>query len=154
MGFLLTDEFFGIFLPGAHWESCHPIYNASQGLSFQALNTQKEVLQASWHVGLFSSLLLQQPPIYGHLAEVAEVQNLNFTGKTKSIQNAALSSFGWVILGPPWIGVIPRRCSSEKSPLQSQIFQFSRPIQFQKQQLGYISKITRNKKVILHIMEW
>lgn len=47
----------------------------------------------------------------------AEVPNLNFTRKTKSVQNAGFSSFGWVILGPPRIGVISRRFRSGKSSL-------------------------------------
>lgn len=105
------------FLPGAHQDPCHPLYKASRGWGFIAPDPQKQVLQKLWHIGLFSSTCFQQPPIHGHLAGAAEVQTLNFTGKIKSIQNPALSSFGWVILGPPWIGVIPRRCRSGKSPL-------------------------------------
>jgi hypothetical protein len=53
----------------------------------------------------------------GHPVVVAVVQNLSFTGKTKSIQNAELSSFDWMILGPPWIRVIPRRYRCGKSSL-------------------------------------
>lgn len=56
----------------------------------------------------FHTLLAKSSP--QHLAVVAEVQNLNFTGKTKFFQSATFSSFSWVILHSPWIGVIPVRC--------------------------------------------
>ena len=40
----------------------------SQGWSLIALDLQKEVLRALWHIGLFSSILLEYHPILGHLA--------------------------------------------------------------------------------------